>query len=551
MKSVLAALLICVSSALQAQTISSSGVDPKTQAGPVNVAAFSGNTVGDKISNCLASLPVQGGVCDARGINGGTINGMTISNSGTSILGPCGIVNVTAPIQIYNAAGSVQGFQWEGCGYDNPAGVGVGTVFNWTAPNITITLGSQSTTVLTVTTITGTPLAVGQTVFAGAGVNMAPTQILSFGTGTGGTGTYNVDQSQTVTSQIMQAALPVFQLIGVRDSKFSNFHVNCTTNNYCAAGFQSQTQTGVGTTNNRYANVYVNGGTAGVASGWQWCTGNNCGGPGGIDANNDVNYLDNTSVSNYQWAAYNINHAQSKDHQFVHTLCNGGQYCIYNQVGSFTVLGMFGGNNSVADFYLGSADDTIVIEGINLESSNRLLVSGSGSQSWPTTIIGGRWAANNLNADNKVINYAYRGGLNIIGLSVDGTPSPRTPQFNLSLGASPAGGTAIGVATRSTSATVSTNPFTGAYPNTWRLLGNFVNDGTLVFQVPDNIGGPGVLVANLPACNTTIGGVLVYKGSIAYVTDQNTAAAYLGAVTGGGAAGWQEVQCNGTAWVQH
>lgn len=50
-------------------------------------------------------------------------------------------------------------------------------------------------------------------------------------------------------------------------------------------------------------------------------------------------------------------------------------------------------------------------------------------------------------------------------------------------------------------------------------------------------------VASLPTCNAG------NKGGLAVVTDQNTAAAYLGAVTGAGTT-TQRVLCNGTAWVQ-
>ncbi len=57
--------------------------------------------------------------------------------------------------------------------------------------------GSISGTVLTVTSITSGVVAVGATI-SGAGVT--PTTINSFGTGTGGIGTYNIGISQTVAS---------------------------------------------------------------------------------------------------------------------------------------------------------------------------------------------------------------------------------------------------------------------------------------------------------------------------------------------------------------
>ncbi len=65
--------------------------------------------------------------------------------------------------------------------------------------------GSISGTTLTVTAAGSVPLAVGQTVY-GAGV-AAGTTISALGTGTGGTGTYTVSTSQTVSSESMTAAV--------------------------------------------------------------------------------------------------------------------------------------------------------------------------------------------------------------------------------------------------------------------------------------------------------------------------------------------------------
>lgn len=66
-----------------------------------------------------------------------------------------------------------------------------------TTPNI-IATGSQSGTVVTVSTITSGYFYPGQ-VITGTGV-LPNTVITSFGTGTGGAGTYNVSQSATVAS---------------------------------------------------------------------------------------------------------------------------------------------------------------------------------------------------------------------------------------------------------------------------------------------------------------------------------------------------------------
>lgn len=67
--------------------------------------------------------------------------------------------------------------------------------------------GSIATTVLTVTPVISGTLAVGMTI-SGTGVT-AGTTITSLGTGTGGTGTYNVSASQTVISTTITGTAPV------------------------------------------------------------------------------------------------------------------------------------------------------------------------------------------------------------------------------------------------------------------------------------------------------------------------------------------------------
>jgi hypothetical protein len=67
-----------------------------------------------------------------------------------------------------------------------------------------VVTGSIATTTLTVTAVTSGVLKVGQ-VISGSGVT-AGTTITALGTGTGGTGTYTVSASQTVSSTTITAA---------------------------------------------------------------------------------------------------------------------------------------------------------------------------------------------------------------------------------------------------------------------------------------------------------------------------------------------------------
>lgn len=70
-----------------------------------------------------------------------------------------------------------------------------------------VVTGSIAGTVLTVSGVTSGSLVVGQTIGDDVGNIAAGTKILSFGTGVGGTGTYNVSVSQTVASETIKAAV--------------------------------------------------------------------------------------------------------------------------------------------------------------------------------------------------------------------------------------------------------------------------------------------------------------------------------------------------------
>jgi hypothetical protein len=78
--------------------------------------------------------------------------------------------------------------------------------YTWriSSPSSAVFTGSTSGTTLTVTAMTNGALAVGQVLF-GVGVTQE-TVITALGTGTGGTGTYTINLSQTIASQQMNSA---------------------------------------------------------------------------------------------------------------------------------------------------------------------------------------------------------------------------------------------------------------------------------------------------------------------------------------------------------
>jgi hypothetical protein len=86
------------------------------------------------------------------------------------------------------------------------------------APNAVVT-GSITTTVLTVTAVTSGVLAVGQPI-TGSGV-AANTFISALGTGTGGTGTYTVNNSQTVGSESITGGGNIFIFGPYPDSAYT------------------------------------------------------------------------------------------------------------------------------------------------------------------------------------------------------------------------------------------------------------------------------------------------------------------------------------------
>jgi hypothetical protein len=89
------------------------------------------------------------------------------------------------------------------------------TVGSANTPGAVVT-GSISGTTLTVTGVTSGSLVVGQNLFDATGDVLNGTTITAFGSGTGGTGTYTVSASQTVTSETITAASANQTLVSVQ-----------------------------------------------------------------------------------------------------------------------------------------------------------------------------------------------------------------------------------------------------------------------------------------------------------------------------------------------
>jgi hypothetical protein len=158
-------------------------------------------------NNAKGILPlIHGGT----GVNNFTPNAAFVGGStSTSAIGAVrpgqlGNVLTSTAGSTVNATALVAGVQYSALSLGTTDFTTVG------ATSISLT-GSIAGTVLTVTA--GTGVALGQ-ILSGTGVT-ANTTITSFGTGTGGTGTYIVSASQTVASTTITALNPAFTATGV------------------------------------------------------------------------------------------------------------------------------------------------------------------------------------------------------------------------------------------------------------------------------------------------------------------------------------------------
>lgn len=468
-----------------------------------NVAMYTGATAGDKISACVAALPSTGGVCDARSLpSGGTIPAITLGVSGATVLGPCGIFTVTGSIQIYNPGG-VTGFKWEGCGASLSNNTSA-TVFNWagnsTDPLFRIRGVSFSSfgnfkivstgTVLTTNNTTSTSSAIlhfasvpgsivaGMTLFDLTTGTRQATAAITTGTTVMSTGVGTV----TMTNNALNTVGATDQIV------FSTLK----------AGIQFETVTGVTASNRMLHDIIIEGNNGGVIDGVLWCTGNTApyscdNGGAGPDQNNDDDLIQNVEIVNYSRSGFHPLGTQVNQITYNHSFINSdgfGPYGILNQGGSFNWVGGGGGNNTVADFYLGSIAPNIYIGSFDFEQSDRLLIAGVGGSTAPITLQNGRWAANGLNVDGKVIVYGQRGPFSISGVTISGAAAGQSPTFDINSNGIPEIGTAFGNLISSDSAALGYNPFTCSTgsPNTcWNLNGNMTINvaGTTQFAVPN------------------------------------------------------------------
>lgn len=140
------------------------------------------------------------------------------------------------------------------------------------------------------------------------------------------------------------------------------------------------------------------------------------------DANNDEMRFYGNEVRNYTTAGWQIDHTQSKDHNFYGNQCYGngvGAACVDEVAGSRIYWsGGFVGGDTDADFILNNnASEPQTIEGVTSEGSNRFVRYGSGPFGTPSplSLIDDDFATDRLNADKHIVLYYAPGPLNVLG----------------------------------------------------------------------------------------------------------------------------------------
>jgi hypothetical protein len=148
------------------------------------------------LQSLLVNLIYQRGT--VPGLVGNTFTGKQLYAANTATVSPFGFN--AASVQPLNTVATAGNVEWDG-------------KLEYVTEAATVT-GTIATTVLTVTAVTGGILRIGM-FLSGTGVT-AGTQIISLGTGIGGTGTYNVSASQTVASTAITGALRKINMAAIQ-----------------------------------------------------------------------------------------------------------------------------------------------------------------------------------------------------------------------------------------------------------------------------------------------------------------------------------------------
>jgi hypothetical protein len=164
---------------------------------------------------------------------------------------------------------------------------------------------------------------------------------------------------------------PVFRVVNSRECQFTDFHIQMPAPGYAAIHQLRDAGAGVSPTHNHFRNLMIQ------------CDGTTeyavvIGGRDSIDANNDFHAFDQCTFSGYTDTGVMMTGSQAYNQQFRNCIVatqHGARYGYHTgKVGaSIWVLGGGLNGHTVADFYIGRAAQTYVIQFVDSENSARFI----------------------------------------------------------------------------------------------------------------------------------------------------------------------------------
>jgi hypothetical protein len=209
---------------------------------------------------------------------------------------------------------------------------------------------------------------------------------------------------------------PLLLLSSVQDAELKGFQILAA--RPLDVGIQCITRAGsiLGSKRNMFVNLRIDGITRGVRKGFQI-------GGAGVDVNNDFHVFVNCTVANYANIAYSIENTQVYGLNFINCVFvgyDGAQVGVATNQnaakgGSFSWTGGGGGNNQVADFFLGDPNNGVIsITNAVFEKSARFLRSTGPSGAVASLEINGvRWSGDAIAPDGVAVDYRMSGLLSI------------------------------------------------------------------------------------------------------------------------------------------
>jgi Pectate lyase superfamily protein len=209
---------------------------------------------------------------------------------------------------------------------------------------------------------------------------------------------------------------PLLLLSSVQNAEIHGFEIIALASRPLDVAIQCITRSGatLASKHNMFVNLRINGVTRGIRKGFQI-------GGGGVDANNDFHVFENCTVENYSNVAYSIENTEVYGLLFINCLFmgnEGGQIGVAtNQYagrgGNFSWVGGGGGNNQIADFYIGVPNSgPISIANAVFERSARFLkTDGPSGVSGMVEVAGIRWSGDALATDGVAIDFRFAGPL--------------------------------------------------------------------------------------------------------------------------------------------